>query len=52
MLLHMIAMRRGVRSVLDLINGLRNNNLTVHHATLQSYANTNRDLYTPFLNRI
>ena len=31
-------MSRGERSVSDLVNGLKNNKLTVHHATLQSHA--------------
>ena len=30
-------MSLGVRSVSDLVNGLRNNKLTVHHATLRSH---------------
>ena len=31
-------MSPGVRSISDLVNDLRNNKLTVHHATLQSHA--------------
>ena len=31
-------MSRGVRSISDLVNGLRNNKLTVHQATLRSHA--------------
>ena len=31
---------RGERLVSDLVNGLRNNKLTVHHATLRSHAQT------------
>ena len=31
-------MTRGERLVSDLVNGLRNNKLTVHHATLRSHA--------------
>ena len=30
-------MSRGVRLVSDLVNGLRNNKLTVHHAILRSH---------------
>ena len=38
MLKHEIVMSRGERLVSDLVNALRNNTLTVHHATLRSYA--------------
>ena len=31
-------MLRGEQFVSDLVNGLRNNKLTVHHATLRSHA--------------
>ena len=30
-------MSRGVRSVSDLVNGLRKNKMTFHHATLRSH---------------
>ena len=33
-------MSRGVRSVSDLVNGLRNNKLAVHYAVLSSHAKT------------
>ena len=46
-------MSRGVRSISDLVNGLRNNKMIVHYATLRSNANvafiTASNLYTlPF----
>ena len=34
---HEIAISSGVPSVSDLVNGLTNNKLTVHHATLRSH---------------
>ena len=38
-------MSSGERIVSDLVNDLRNNKLTVYHATLRSHANSNRDFY-------
>ena len=38
MFLHEIAKAHGLRSVSDLVNGLRNNKQTVHHVTLRSHA--------------